>query len=219
MNHDAIFIWITSFAATLVLLWLCYPYASRWAARLQAGLTWLRTTFIYDEMADVRDFHKRFGLLQHRELGHLSRRKLYERFEFLQEELNEFHKASERQDLEGQLDALIDLVYVAKGTAVMLGTPWHLHWKEVHRANMRKVRGITQRGHAVDVRKPEGWLPPDHQLIMNLCGYRVEEWKGEGNPIAGSPDHQYPDFCLPGRARDDGCYQRNPDVFLDGSQP
>ena len=37
-------------------------------------------------------------------------------------------------------DALIDLTYVAMGTAYMMGLPWQDLWDEVQRANMSKVR-------------------------------------------------------------------------------
>lgn len=120
---------------------------------------------------DVKAFHRKFGLLVSETPTHLTRRKLAERVECLQEELNEFADASEAQDLEGQADALVDLVYFALGTAVMLGLPWKQLWKDVHRANMAKERGTTRRGHKVDVRKPEGWVGPQGLKILQAAGY------------------------------------------------
>src|SRR3546814_5926129 len=75
------------------------------------------------------------------------------------------------QNLAQQADALVDLVYVALGTAVMLGLPWDWLWNDVQRANMAKVRGMTKRGHAVDVTKPPGWQGPQNQRILDLAGY------------------------------------------------
>ena len=47
----------------------------------------------------------------------------------------------------------------------MMGLPWPQLWDEVQRANMAKERakhaGESKRGSALDVVKPEGWVPPD----------------------------------------------------------
>lgn len=146
------------------------------------------------EFRNVSDFHKKFGLLNFDKPGLLTRRKLKERVEFLLEELTEFAHAagleftrehdegiggldtsvfddSCSQDLAEQADALVDIVYVALGTAVMLGLPWDWLWDDVQRANMEKVRGVTKRGHAVDVTKPPGWLGPQGTRILNIAGY------------------------------------------------
>ena len=135
-------------------------------------------------LRDVRDFHKKFGLITQDNPIHLTKRKLVERCECLQEELQEFEAACNEQDLEAQVDALIDLIYFALGTLVMLGIRPFLFkklWKDVHRANMAKVRGTTQRGHAVDVCKPMGWIPPQGALILAEAGY--EGYNGEEGAI------------------------------------
>ena len=75
-------------------------------------------------------------------------------------------------DLAGQADALVDLVYFAIGTAIMLGLPFEELWNDAHRANMTKVRGATHRGHPNDVTKPEGWVPPKTVEILSFYGYR-----------------------------------------------
>lgn len=130
------------------------------------------------EIVDVLNFQQKLGHLMQSTPGHLTKRKLRERLECMREELNEFEKAIEAQDLEEQFDALIDLVYFAKGTANMLGltSVWALGWLEVQRANMTKVPGVTKRGHAVDAVKPEGWQPPDHATILREAGYRRSMW-------------------------------------------
>lgn len=142
------------------------------------------------EFADVDAFHEKFQLLRFQKPGHLTKGKLRERIEFMQEELDEFIEGAgfeydlandidwwsgKEQDLAKQADALVDLVYVALGTAVMLGLPWDWLWNDVQRANLSKVRGMTKRGHAVDVTKPEGWQGPQTQRILNLAGYDPNE--------------------------------------------
>lgn len=131
----------------------------------------LRAAFIYDEMDDVRRFQLKFGQIVNDTPVHLTKRKLRERSEFLQEELDEFKRAIETQDLAEQADALVDLVYVAKGTANMLGLPWDELWLDVQRANMAKVAGVGKRGHLVDCIKPPGWIPPQTMVILQNAGY------------------------------------------------
>lgn len=64
-------------------------------------------------------------------------------------------------------DALVDLCYVALGTAHLSGLDFDAHWAEVQRANMSKERGRTaKRDHDLDVCKPEGWVGPDHEAIL-----------------------------------------------------
>ncbi len=126
------------------------------------------------ELEDVRQFHEKMGFLTFTQPGHLTRRKLRERIDCLSEELNEFILACEIQDLSAQADALIDLVYFAKGTALMLGLPWVEMWDEVQSKNMQKERGQKIRGgslHKVDAVKPVGWQPPDFTKILTRHGY------------------------------------------------
>lgn len=129
-----------------------------------------------NELEDVRRFQEKFRQLSFYHPGFLTRRKLEERARFLQEELNELLDAT---TLEDQADALVDLVYVAKGTAVMMGLPWPELWDDVQRANMAKVRGATHRGNLVDVKKPPGWQPPNGAAILYQAGwdYDTISWK------------------------------------------
>ncbi len=63
-----------------------------------------------------------------------------------------------------KFDALIDLVYVALGTAYLHGFPFDLGWRRVHEANMKKVRATnaaqSARNSTHDVVKPPGWTAP-----------------------------------------------------------
>lgn len=131
----------------------------------------LRAYIIYDEVDDVRRFQLKFGQIVNDTPVHLTKRKLGERAEFLQEELDEFKLAIESQDLAEQADALVDLVYVAKGTANMLGLPWDDLWLDVQRANMAKIAGVGKRGHLVDCIKPPGWIGPQTMVILQEAGY------------------------------------------------
>jgi predicted HAD superfamily Cof-like phosphohydrolase len=133
------------------------------------------------ELEDVRDFHDKFGILNSERVPTmLTRRKLTERAECMQEELDEFKAAIASQDFAEQADALIDLVYFVKGTAVMMGLPWEDLWDDVQRANISKVRGMTKRGHAVDVTKPTGWVKPQTMEILLDHGFNAEDFQTDG---------------------------------------
>ena len=114
---------------------------------------------------DVGDFHQKFGLPRPL-LPHILDPVTFDyRRRFLHEELTELEEAYEKKDLHGYADALIDLVYVAHGTAVMSGIPWAPLWHQVHLAKMSKVRATSpeqsKRGSALDVIKPVDWVAPD----------------------------------------------------------
>lgn len=114
---------------------------------------------------DISDFHVKFGNDYSGKPRNLPDDLLNFRVRFLEEELTEYKHAAISEDLEGQLDALVDLVYVAIGTAYLQGFNFQEAWKRVHAANMRKVRATdaaqSKRGHSSDVVKPVGWEAPD----------------------------------------------------------
>jgi predicted HAD superfamily Cof-like phosphohydrolase len=75
-------------------------------------------------------------------------------------------------------DALIDLVYVAMGTAHVMGYPWEELWDDVQRANMSKKRAAKDgsdsssgREPEYDVIKPEGWRGPNTSAILGAHGF------------------------------------------------
>ena len=103
------------------------------------------------------------------------------RLKFLKEELRELDRGWKAGDLAEVADALVDLVYVAMGTAQLLGLPWQELWDEVQRANMSKIRASTAdessrstgRGHASDVLKPPDFVPPDVKGILMRRGFEL----------------------------------------------
>lgn len=80
------------------------------------------------------------------------------------EELSEYVNAVSKNDYEGQLDALVDLVVFAIGTAVAQNFDFDEAWRRVHEANMNKiaarVKDDSKRGYRFDLVKPPGWKPP-----------------------------------------------------------
>lgn len=83
-----------------------------------------------------------------------------ERYRMVNEEMQELHDAMSEGDKVKILDALVDIVYFAVGTAVQLDMEFMPAFVRVHNANMQKVRAYTERS-AVDLVKPPGWKAPD----------------------------------------------------------
>jgi len=112
------------------------------------------------KMEMIKEFHEKFGLEYNGPPRRLPLELENFRIEFMQEEVNEYDSAF----LVEQLDALVDLVYVAMGTAYLHGFDFDEAFRRVHEANMKKKRSVgtilSGRGSAYDVVKPEGWEPP-----------------------------------------------------------
>lgn len=115
-----------------------------------------------DLLSDIREFHEKFGLAYRGSPRFLPTELAEFREQFMMEELEEY---SDSLVLANQLDALVDLVYVAIGTAYLQGFDFNEAWRRVHEANMKKVRvdraENSKRGSTFDVVKPEGWTAPD----------------------------------------------------------
>lgn len=143
------------------------------------------------DFTQVGRFHAKFGLPVRNEATRprpLDREAMRFRLHFLAEELEETARAAgfeayvNIKDNNGPVnmpelaDGLVDLVYVALGTAHMLNLPWFELFREVQRANMSKQRASTaadsKRGSSLDVVKPEGWKAPDIEGVLRRAGWR-----------------------------------------------
>jgi predicted HAD superfamily Cof-like phosphohydrolase len=120
------------------------------------------------EHADVTEFHEKMNFAYVGTPRLLPLDLLEFRLAFLREELTEFEDAHVTRDLVKSFDALLDLAYVCIGTAQLMGLPWAEGWRAVQTANMRKERGVTKRGHALDAVKPPGWVGPEATLAALL---------------------------------------------------
>lgn len=144
---------------------------------------------------DIGRFHAKFGLEPTENLNHELPENLVQfRINFMLEELLEYcdavgipYKLADERSLiefedtqivqpfnpEQAFDALIDLVYVALGTAYLHRFPFNEGWTRVQEANMAKVRADgsddprSKRKHSADIVKPEGWKPP---VLSDLLG-------------------------------------------------
>ena len=138
----------------------------------------LKEMYRFDPVRDVDAFFEKFKLAYKGKPRLLPIDHSQFRVNLLQEELREYvvhsqSRAHPTAALEGMLDSLVDLVYVALGTAHLHGFDFREAWRRVHDANMDKVRAslgrVGPRGDAqFDVIKPEGWEAPSHtDLVQN----------------------------------------------------
>ena len=128
-------------------------------------------TSIHEMFEDVADFHEMIlndPTAPDAAPSLVSQEYCIERARFMHEELDEFCADSGSGNIVGAADALADIIYVALGTAYKMGLPFDEIWAAVQAANMRKVRGTTKRGNAVDARKPEGWVGPEAAIARAI---------------------------------------------------
>jgi len=142
----------------------------------------------------VAQFHNKFEVPLVEKPGDLFDEATFKfRQKFLQEELDELVVAYQNKDVPGVLDALVDLVYVAVGTADMLRLPFDAAFMEVHRANMEKERApsaeASKRGSAIDVIKPPNWTAPD---IAGVIQQFAEVFNGMREAEAQKQHIEYP---------------------------
>ena len=125
-----------------------------------------------DILTDIIDFHEKFKIDYVGPPRQLPKELEEFRSKFHLEEAREYAdiaainpEGRSREDCAKQLDACVDMVYVALGTAYLHGYDFAEAWKRVHAANMAKVRcerpGDSARGSTFDVIKPDGWIAPD----------------------------------------------------------
>ncbi len=144
----------------------------------------------FNPFQDIIDFHQKFGI-DYTSVPRALPLDLSEfRSKFLEEEATEYMGAQERaydittahpedrdaadysHQLEEALDGLVDLCYVAMGTARLHGFDFVEAWDRVHAANMQKIRTpsaqASKRGSTFDVIKPDGWEAPSHTDLVEV---------------------------------------------------
>jgi len=129
---------------------------------------------MFNPQLDVKEMYKYYGMLNPRvseggKLG-LDVNEKQERLAMMQEELDEYHEATNQVD---EYDALLDLLVFTIGTLVQSNYPTVAGFNAVMNANMSKVVGETKRGFAKDITKPEGWQPPEPELNCILGALRM----------------------------------------------
>jgi predicted HAD superfamily Cof-like phosphohydrolase len=124
-----------------------------------------------DILKDIDNFHKKYGFEKNEKVDIPDNSELINfRTAFLMEELAEYTNAITKKDTAGALDALVDIVYIALGTAWLFNLPFEKAWNEVQKANMSKIRAkdkTGKRGTKFDVIKPKDWKAPNIEKIID----------------------------------------------------
>lgn len=124
-----------------------------------------------DILKDIDNFHKKYGFEKNEKVDIPDNNELINfRTAFLMEELAEYTNAITKKDAAGALDALVDIVYIALGTAWLFNLPFEKAWNEVQKANMSKIRAkdkTGKRGTKFDVVKPKDWKAPNIEKIID----------------------------------------------------
>lgn len=119
---------------------------------------------------DVLEFRKKFDIayggkprVLPLDLYTMQKKHLYEEIREWRSDILAAHsvvndRAEMTHLLAQSLDALVDLVYVAIGTAILSGFNFNEAWRRVHAANMQKQRIHTE--HKQGIIKPVDWEPP-----------------------------------------------------------
>jgi predicted HAD superfamily Cof-like phosphohydrolase len=115
----------------------------------------------------VREFHEAFNHQCPAEPLLLEKTRVGKRYNWMIEELEEFHRAGSIHD---QADAMVDLIYFALGTLVEMGVRPGRLFDIVHEANMKKLWPDGKVHYAQDgkVMKPPTWTPPEPQLMVEI---------------------------------------------------
>lgn len=138
------------------------------------------------EMEAVSRFHHKFAINQ-APFPHPMEKEVSDfRLKFLREEIDELEQGINEGNLPKMFDALLDLVYVAKGTALILGISpklWEYGFNRVQAANMTKIKAESaensKRGYKFDVVKPPNFVPPEQDLILGIHIAIDQELKNE----------------------------------------
>ena len=112
-------------------------------------------------VTDIFEFHEKFGIAYYGPPRELPPDLFEFRVKFMSEEVEEYAEAAYEGNKAKMFDALVDLIYVALGTAHLHGFQFDEAWSRVHAANMTKVKGPSERSALYDVIKPPGFVPPD----------------------------------------------------------
>lgn len=112
---------------------------------------------------DVLDFHLQFGLPVSSHPATLTTTRVAARTKWLREEVEEFATA---KSLVEQIDAAIDVIYVAIGCLVEMGVELDGAFKCVHASNLEKrwADGSVRTDSDGKLLKPHDWVGPEEAI-------------------------------------------------------
>jgi predicted HAD superfamily Cof-like phosphohydrolase len=127
-----------------------------------------RYPVLYPALDDLYEFHHAFEVPVQEAPQWPSEDRIALRKKLLSEEFIELMNGIDKRDLVNTAQELVDLIYVALGTALEFGLPVHHVWEAIHAANMAKLGPDGKPVKRADgkVIKPEGWQKPDIETAI-----------------------------------------------------
>lgn len=123
----------------------------------------------------VRHFHAIAGVPIADVPTQLAPERLFARVEWLREEVSELQSATSLVD---QVDAVVDVIYVALGALVEMGVELEGPFQLVHQSNLAKAMpdGTFQKNAAGKIIKPSEWESPRERLshLLSTCTSPVD---------------------------------------------
>jgi predicted HAD superfamily Cof-like phosphohydrolase len=115
----------------------------------------------------VQQFHRAFGIPIALTPAEISSERVQKRAAWLDEEVGEFRQAKSLVD---QVDAMIDVIYLALGGLVEMGVSPESIFHIVHNSNMNKLWADGMPRHHEDgkVMKPSTWADPRQQIAEEI---------------------------------------------------
>ncbi len=121
---------------------------------------------------DIDVFLQRYNLPNASKFKPITNEEMQLRINHLREELSELQLNTDNNNWHEILDALVDLTYIAIGTARMNGMDFETAWNRIHTVNMQKIRcekqADSKRGTTFDVIKPKDWQPADLSDLVEV---------------------------------------------------
>lgn len=126
-----------------------------------------------DAFEKVRGFHADFSLPVASHPDQLSASRVAVRVDWMREELSELLSAANLQE---QVDALSDLMYLALGCLVEMGVQPGIPFTAVHRTNLEKrwSDGTIRVNAEGKLLKPPGWIGPERAISVYLTDLRTQ---------------------------------------------
>lgn len=126
-----------------------------------------------DAYEKVRAFHADFSLPVASHPDRLSASRVDARVNWMREELSELLSA---HDLEEQVDAVSDLMYLALGCLVEMGVQPGVPFTAVHRTNLEKrwPDGTIRVNAEGKLLKPPGWIGPERAISLCLTDLQIQ---------------------------------------------
>jgi len=119
-----------------------------------------------DWQHDVEKFHQKFDITRPWIPQPPTIEDAVARCMLLVKKVGELIATMDAEDMVGVSENIVDLIYLAVGTARVYGLDLEPLWEEIHTTNMAKIATSSYK-----VAKPMGWIPPRVRELLLEQGW------------------------------------------------